>query len=90
MPDVKKIAEEIVAREGGYVNDPDDPGGATNFGVTIGTMKHLGLDLDGDGARDHGGCTAFEPRTSDGHFYHPLFQAAGHRKTTQSFTCYGL
>jgi len=39
----------IVAREGGYVNDPDDPGGATNFGVTIHTMRRLGLDLDGDG-----------------------------------------
>ncbi|MFZ5961489.1 holin-associated N-acetylmuramidase [Thalassococcus sp. BH17M4-6] len=47
--DVRRIAEEIVAREGGYVNDPDDPGGATNFGVTIHTMQRLGLDLDGDG-----------------------------------------
>ncbi|MEM6277529.1 MAG: holin-associated N-acetylmuramidase, partial [Pseudomonadota bacterium] len=50
MPSVRLIAEEIVAREGGYVNDPDDPGGATNFGVTIHTMRRLGLDLDGDGA----------------------------------------
>jgi len=48
MLSVRKIAEEIVAREGGYVNDPDDPGGATNFGVTIHTMRRLGLDLDGD------------------------------------------
>lgn len=50
MQSVRQIAEEIVAREGGYVNDPDDPGGATNFGVTIHTMRRLGLDLDGDGA----------------------------------------
>jgi len=50
MRDVREIAEEIVAREGGYVNDPDDPGGATNFGVTIHTMRRLGLDLTGDGA----------------------------------------
>ncbi|MCB1342766.1 MAG: peptidoglycan-binding protein [Pseudooceanicola sp.] len=50
MPTVREIAEEIVAREGGYVNDPDDPGGATNFGVTIHTMRRLGLDLTGDGA----------------------------------------
>ena len=46
---IHQIAEAIVAREGGYVNDPDDPGGATNFGVTIGTMRQLGLDLDHDG-----------------------------------------
>lgn len=50
MQTVRQIAAEIVAREGGYVNDPDDPGGATNFGVTIHTMRRLGLDLDGDGA----------------------------------------
>jgi lysozyme family protein len=52
MKSVEAIAEEIVRREGGYVNDPDDPGGATNFGVTIGTMRRLGLDLDGDGDVD--------------------------------------
>ena len=50
--DVRAIAEEIVAREGGYVNDPDDPGGATKHGVTIHTMRRLGLDLDGDGDVD--------------------------------------
>jgi len=49
MVSVQDIADEIVAREGGYVNDPDDPGGATNFGVTIGTMQRLGIDLTGDG-----------------------------------------
>ncbi|MBU2993454.1 holin-associated N-acetylmuramidase [Octadecabacter sp. 1_MG-2023] len=50
MHDVQQIARDIVAREGGYVNDPDDPGGATNHGVTIHTMRRLGLDLDRDGA----------------------------------------
>lgn len=50
--DVRQMAEQIVAREGGYVNDPDDPGGATNYGVTIHTMRRLGLDLDGDGDVD--------------------------------------
>jgi len=49
MATVRQIAQEIVNREGGYVNDPDDPGGATNFGVTIHTMRRLGLDLDRDG-----------------------------------------
>ena len=49
MQSLHEIAQDIVAREGGYVNDPDDPGGATNFGVTIHTMRRLGLDLDRDG-----------------------------------------
>ncbi len=49
MKSVRQIAEEIVHREGGFVNDPDDPGGATNFGVTIHTMRRLKLDLNGDG-----------------------------------------
>ncbi|WP_322866079.1 holin-associated N-acetylmuramidase [Aquicoccus sp. G2-2] len=52
MPSVRDIAEEIVTREGGFVNDPDDPGGATKFGVTIATMRRLGLDLDRDGDVD--------------------------------------
>lgn len=52
MQTVRDIAEEIVAREGGFVNDSDDPGGATNYGVTIHTMRRLGLDLDGDGDVD--------------------------------------
>ena len=52
MQTVRDIAAEIVAREGGFVNDPDDPGGATQHGVTIHTLRRLGLDLDGDGDVD--------------------------------------
>ncbi len=50
--EVREIALDIVAREGGYVNDPDDPGGATNHGVTIHTLRRLGLDLTQDGRVD--------------------------------------
>ncbi|WP_102223496.1 holin-associated N-acetylmuramidase [Acidimangrovimonas sediminis] len=52
MPTVEEIAAEIVAREGGYVDDPDDPGGATKYGVTLETMTRLGIDLTGDGRID--------------------------------------
>lgn len=48
-PSVDEIASGIVTREGGFVDDPDDPGGVTNFGVTIGTMRKLGIDLNEDG-----------------------------------------
>jgi lysozyme family protein len=52
MHSVESIARDIVQREGGFVNDPDDPGGATNHGVTIGTLRGLGTDLNRDGAID--------------------------------------
>jgi lysozyme family protein len=42
----------ILKHEGGFVDHPRDPGGATNKGVTIGTLKRLGMDLDGDGDVD--------------------------------------
>ncbi|WP_037309226.1 holin-associated N-acetylmuramidase [Ruegeria halocynthiae] len=50
MRTVRQIATEIVAREGGFIDDPDDPGGATKYGVTVHTLRRLGLDLSGDGA----------------------------------------
>ena len=29
-----------LAQEGGYVDDPADPGGATNMGITLATLRH--------------------------------------------------
>ncbi|WP_394177847.1 holin-associated N-acetylmuramidase [Yoonia maritima] len=48
MQSITEIATDIVAREGGYVNDADDPGGATKYGVTVHTLRRLGIDLTGD------------------------------------------
>jgi len=33
-----RLISEIIAREGGYVADPDDPGGPTNHGITQATL----------------------------------------------------
>ncbi len=52
MKTVHELASEIVAREGGFVEDPDDPGGMTKYGVTLETLRRLGLDLTGDGLAD--------------------------------------
>ena len=52
MADVNKLAPWILKWEGGFVNDPDDSGGATNKGVTIKTWKQVGYDKDGDGDID--------------------------------------
>lgn len=38
----------VLAHEGGYVDHPSDPGGATNFGVSLRYLQSLG-DVDRDG-----------------------------------------
>jgi lysozyme family protein len=75
MHSVESIAAEIVRREGGYVNDPDDPGGATNFGVTIHTMRRLGLDLTGDGRVDPADVRALEPEQATAIYVKHYFEA---------------
>lgn len=52
MRSIGEIAREIVGREGGFVDDPDDPGGVTNYGVTLKTLRRLGLDLNRDAKVD--------------------------------------
>ena len=47
------IIEVVLEHEGGYVNDPDDPGGETNFGVA--KRSHPDVDianLTKDGAKE--------------------------------------
>lgn len=61
MHSVESIAADIVRREGGYSNDPDDPGGATKHGVTLDTLRGLGLDLTGDGRVDGSDVKAMTP-----------------------------
>lgn len=39
MADYKELIPIIKKWEGGYVNDPDDSGGATNKGVTLATFR---------------------------------------------------
>lgn len=76
---VQDIAKEIVAREGGFVNDPDDPGGATNFGVTLGTLRRLGLDVDGDGEIDVGDVQSLKPEQAEAIFVEHYFERTGIR-----------
>ena len=39
MAKAEKLIPKILRWEGGFVNDPDDAGGATNKGVTIATFR---------------------------------------------------
>lgn len=38
----KRIINEIIRVEGGYVDDPDDSGGETNFGITVAAAREYG------------------------------------------------
>lgn len=39
---ISKIINDIIKVEGGYVNDPDDPGGETNYGITYNVARENG------------------------------------------------
>jgi lysozyme family protein len=39
MPSVDEMIDDILRREGGYVDHPADRGGPTNFGITIDTLS---------------------------------------------------
>ncbi len=49
MSHFDKAIKVILKNEGGLVNNPADPGGLTNFGITIGFIKDHGIDVNGDG-----------------------------------------
>lgn len=61
MQKAEEIARAIVAREGGFTDDPDDPGEATKHGVTLSTLRRLGIDLNGDGTADLADLHAMTP-----------------------------
>ena len=54
----EEMVEHVFKHEGGYVDHPNDPGGATNFGVSIRALRQLesanlaDWDQDGDGDVD--------------------------------------
>jgi lysozyme family protein len=53
---IDRLIDDVLRREGGYSNDPDDPGGTTKYGITQATLRATGntqnvRDLTKDQAR---------------------------------------
>ncbi len=39
MKKIEEMINHVLQLEGGYINDTDDPGGPTKYGITIGTLR---------------------------------------------------
>jgi lysozyme family protein len=48
----EKAMQVVLQHEGGATNDKDDPGGATQWGVSLRFLKQIGYDVDKDGDVD--------------------------------------
>ena len=51
----------VLRHEGGLSDDPNDPGGITNHGISIRFAGSIGLDLDGDGKTTKADIRAMTP-----------------------------
>jgi lysozyme family protein len=67
----------ILRNEGGFVNDPDDPGGATKYGVSLRTLRKIGdldFDLDVDGDIDMDDIKLLTPEKAEEFYYEYFYQ----------------
>jgi len=52
MADLKLYLPKLIHLEGGFVENKNDPGGPTKYGITLDTWKQIGYDKDQDGDID--------------------------------------
>lgn len=68
---IKNIIKDIIDREGGYVNHPNDRGGPTKYGITLATFESwLGRQCSADDVKAISKETAAEIYMSD-YFFKP-------------------
>lgn len=59
-----RIHAFVAKWEGGYVNHKNDPGGATNHGVSLRWLRGTGMDITGDGIINIDDIKAMTPETA--------------------------
>jgi lysozyme family protein len=70
MSAFEKIHSFVFVREGGYCNDPGDPGGPTKYGVSLRWLTGIGLDVNKDGRIDAADIRALTPLDARSLFKH--------------------
>lgn len=58
------LLDRLITREGGYVEHPADPGGATKYGISLAWARRVGIDLDHDGDTDRDDIRLIDPETA--------------------------
>ena len=73
MKTIDRIIDDVLKAEGGFVDDPTDAGGATNYGISLRYAKGIGLDLDGDGDTDRDDIVLVTPETARKLYLHDFY-----------------
>ena len=60
----QQALDDVLEAEGGFVDHPDDPGGATNLGISMRLLKRVRRDVDGDGDVDIDDVRQITPETA--------------------------
>jgi lysozyme family protein len=63
----------IIRHEGGYSNDASDPGGSTNFGISLRYIKSAHIDPNGDGKEDESDIIHLTQSEADSIYYRQWF-----------------
>lgn len=75
-----RILDFILEREGGFINDPKDPGGATNYGISLRFLQTIDpamADLDEDGDVDADDVFALSPDNARAFYRQFFYQTMG-------------
>ncbi len=79
MADFNKAIPYILENEGGYIVHPSDPGGATNFGISLRFLRAIGLDIDQDGDIDADDIKSLNGENSSEIYKKYFWEAAGYK-----------
>ena len=87
----KAALKVVLAFEGGFVNNPADPGGATNYGVTLNVARGFGsmADFDHDGDVDAKDIAlmplSFAEHVYSEKYWNPLYDSMSQALATKVF-----